>query len=116
MSAAVAEAVPACIVATNRLDWQALVALISGAELVYSVETSIGHVAVATGRPVVAIYGGMADPLHWKPYGDAAALVTHETPCHPCFRKQGCATRDCLTMVSLDDVFSAGERLLLAGP
>lgn len=98
-------AVPGCIDAVGRLSWSGLVAVIAGAEAVYAVETSIGHVASALKRPTISIYGGMADPEHWAPLG--ATVVTNVLPCHPCFRKQGCATRSCIVDVTPQDVHEA---------
>ncbi len=111
LTAVVVSAVPGCIDASNRLSWDGLVALIAGAELVYSVETSVGHVAAAMGKSVVAIYGGMADPMHWKPFGETAVVATKLLDCHPCFIKQGCITRECLTQLDTDSVITIANRL-----
>lgn len=86
----------------NTTPWPVLTAILQGAELVYSVDTSVGHAARALGRPVVAIYGGMTDPIHWAPVG--AHVATHGMPCSPCFNKRGCSTRGCLTQLSVDAV------------
>jgi ADP-heptose:LPS heptosyltransferase len=106
------QAVPGCVNACNKLTWNGLAELIGRAELVYSVDTSVGHVAAALRRPVVAIYGGTADPRHWKPFGASAVAATNELPCHPCFRKKGCSTRTCLTGLSLMQVESAAQEAL----
>jgi ADP-heptose:LPS heptosyltransferase len=106
----IVQAVPGCINACNRLSWDGLAELMRKAELVYSVETSAGHLAAALGRPTVAIYGGMADPCRWKPTG--AVVATNVLPCHPCFNKKGCATRGCLTGLSLEHVQSAAREAL----
>ena len=111
MTAHVARAVPGCIDACDRLSWGGLVALIAGAELVYSVDTSVGHVAAALKRPVVAIYGGMSDPYHWKPYGDTAMVATNLVHCHPCFMKNGCPGRECLTDLETRSVISIANQL-----
>jgi ADP-heptose:LPS heptosyltransferase len=108
----IATAVPGCINACNRLSWRGLVALIGKAELVYSVETSIGHVAAAFRRPTVSICGGMSDPLHWKPFGANAVVATNALPCHPCFSNKGCATRGCLTGLSVAQVQAAAQEAL----
>jgi ADP-heptose:LPS heptosyltransferase len=96
--------------AVNKLSWRQLMALLSGAELVYSVETSIGHAAAAFGRPVVAIYGGMADPRRWAPVG--SEVVTTPMACSPCFKKHGCAHRSCLVLSTVGDIEVAQARLL----
>lgn len=111
LTAKIGNTVHGCINSCDRLSWGGLVALIAGAELVYSVETSVGHVGAALQKPVVAIYGGMADPMHWKPYGDHTAVATRLLNCHPCFTKQGCSTRDCLTKLDVGAVTAMADRL-----
>lgn len=107
---AIAAAAPGCLNAVDRLSWSGLVATIQGAEAVYAVETSIGHVASALRRPVISIYGGMADPMHWAPLG--AVVATRVLPCHPCINKAGCATRECLAGITVDDVRAAAQAAL----
>ena len=108
----IVQAVPGCVNACDKLSWSGLTELVRRSELVYSVETSVGHVAAALRRPVVAIYGGMADPRHWKPFGANAVAVTNELPCHPCFNKKGCSTRACLTGLPLASVQLAAREAL----
>jgi ADP-heptose:LPS heptosyltransferase len=112
MNARIAYAVPGCVDACDRLSWNGLVAMIAGAELVYSVETSVGHVAAALKRPVVAIYGGMADPRHWKPYGDNSIVATKLMNCNPCFNKKGCNRRECLVQLETEEVISIATQLI----
>lgn len=112
MAAAITAKVPGAIDAVGRLSWAELGAVISGAELIYCVDTSIGHYGRALGRPVVSIYGGMADSRRFAPAG--AAVVTNTLPCSPCFQHQGCAHRNCITQIPVDRVLSAAETLLKA--
>lgn len=93
---------PSAISTIGKLSWNELMAVLESAELVYSLETSAGHAARALGRPVVAIYGGMGDPRRWAPLGSTVA--THAVSCSPCFNKHGCASRDCLTKLTADEV------------
>jgi ADP-heptose:LPS heptosyltransferase len=108
----IVESAPGAINAVDALSWPGLVALIAGAEAVYSVETAIGHVAAALRRPVLSICGGMSESVRWAPLG--AAVVTNRLPCHPCFIKAGCASRECILGVSVQDVLVA--RRALADP
>lgn len=107
----IVRAAPNSIVACDILSWAGLVALVEGSEMIYSVETSIGHMAAALGKPVVSIYGGMADPFHWKPYGDQVVMVTNPLRCSPCFKKYGCDTRECLNQLSVSKVIEADHKL-----
>ena len=100
--------------ACDRLSWPGLVELVRRAELVYSTETSVGHIAAAVYTPVVAIYGGTAEPARWKPYGPLCAIATHEPSCFPCLRQRGCRAMTCLTELSSDTVYAAGEKFSLS--
>lgn len=111
VTAAIAEAVPGAVDLCSRVSWRELVALIGDATTVYCVETSVGHLAGALGVPSVAIYGGMQNPVQWKPVGRRVGLVTHELPCSPCFKREGCEHMSCLRKITIDDVWTAGERV-----
>lgn len=105
-----------CINACDALSWAGLVELIRGAEVVYSVETAAGHVAVAVGTPVVAIYGGMQDWRHWAPRpGPGSVCLSNVVPCWPCFTYNGCGDEKCLKGIAVEDVYRAGEAVLGSG-
>lgn len=108
----ISNSLPNCLDACDRLSWEGLVELVRGAELVYCVETSVGHVASAVHTPSVAISGGFADPLQWKPYGDQCVLATVDLPCVPCFRRYGCNSMACVRDLSVEAVWQAGEKAM----
>jgi ADP-heptose:LPS heptosyltransferase len=93
------------------LSWDGLAALVADAEIVYCVDTSVGHLAAALGVPCVAILGGMTDPRQWRPSGPVAAAVSHSISCNPCFDKRGCAHLSCLQKVTVDEVWETGNLL-----
>lgn len=62
-------ALPESAVLAGRLDILGLVALISGSRLLVCGDTGVGHVATATGRPSVLLFGP-TPPAHWGPRGD----------------------------------------------
>lgn len=105
VAATLAQDAPGCINAVNRLSWSELMAMLLGAEVVYSVDTSVGHAAAALDVPTVAICGGFTDPVLFAPHG--ATVVTHELPCHPCFNKHGCHDPQCILGISVEDVEAA---------
>jgi ADP-heptose:LPS heptosyltransferase len=109
LAGTIVECAPGAIDAVDALSWPGLVALVANAEAIYSVETAIGHVAAALRRPVLSICGGMSESVRWAPLG--AAVVTKRLPCHPCFIKAGCAHRDCILGVSVQDVMVARHAL-----
>ena len=71
--------------ATSLAD---VVDLLAAAEVAVSNDSGLLHVAAAAGAPVVAIYGS-SSPEFTPPLTDAAAVVSLEIECSPCF------ARDC---------------------
>ncbi|MBE3557947.1 MAG: glycosyltransferase family 9 protein [Ktedonobacteraceae bacterium] len=81
------------------------------------------HLAAAAGTPVVAIFGP-SNYRAWGPYTGSitekrAEVVHLDLSCMPCFYRghdlgtpEGCATRDCLTMLGVGSVLKAARRLL----
>ncbi len=105
---AIALGVPSAINLCDVLSWENLLTVIGRAEVVVSVDTSVGHIASAMGTRVISVYGGMADPLHWAPLG--AQIVANPISCYPCFKKNGCSHRSCLTGITVDQVEIAVDK------
>ncbi len=88
-------------------------------------DSSLMHLAVTGGAPTVAIYG-LTNQQAWGPYTGGvpvrrAIIVSLDLPCMPCFYRghslgtpEGCATRDCLSMLGVDPVAVAARSLLLS--
>jgi ADP-heptose:LPS heptosyltransferase len=114
LAEAISRAAPGAVNTVNCLSWQELLALLEGADMVYSVETSVGHAAAALGRPVIAVYGGMGDPARWAPLG--SRVVTKPQPCSPCFNKRGCAHRSCLLDIPVQYVEDAAREVEIGSP
>ena len=112
MVARVTTGLQGCVDTCDRLGWEGLVALVSRAQLVYCPDTSVGHVAAALGRPVIALMGGMGDIWRWRPYGSSVRIVSHRPACFPCLNKAGCMTLQCIRSIELDDVQQAASVLL----
>jgi len=69
-------------------------------------DSGLMHIAAATGRPLVAIYGS-SDPAYTPPLSERARIIYRNLPCSPCFARQ-CRfghTR-CLTEISPLDVLN----------
>jgi heptosyltransferase-3 len=124
----------------HRLDgvltWPELAAAIAGARVFVGPDTSITHLAAATGAPTVALYGP-TDPRRFGPWAAGGAppwsaagtiqrranvwLVQNPLPCLPC-QKEGCERRlesfsRCLDELSVRQVLSAVEQALASrGP
>lgn len=118
----------------GQLDWPQLTALLSMARIYIGPDTSVTHLAAASGCPAVAIYGP-TDPRLWGPWpaGGLAEmwtaagriqrrgnvwLVQNPLPCMPC-QLEGCERRldsysQCLEELPLQRVITAVEEALSA--
>jgi heptosyltransferase-3 len=116
----------------GQLLWPEIAALIAAAKLYVGPDTSVTHLAAATGCPTVALYGP-TDPRLWGPWPAhglptpwAAAgtvqqrrnvwLVQNPLPCLPC-QQEGCdrhrASRaECLDELTPAQVLAAVDRAL----
>ena len=116
----------------GALSWPELAALIRGAAAYVGPDTSVTHLAAATGTPTVALYGP-TDPRLWGPWPaggldpvwDSAGtiqtrgnvwLVQNPLPCLPC-QGEGCLKhRDshsqCLDELSVGQVLRAVDAAL----
>lgn len=80
-------------------------ALLAHADVVVSGDTGPMHLAVALGRPVVALYGPTS-PARTGPYDGTVKLLKSVRDCAPCFRPD-CPDPECMTDISVSDVFAA---------
>lgn len=90
---------------------------IAQCQALIGVDTGLTHMAVALGRPTVALFGSTL-PYRQAPAAAVAPLkvIWLGLACSPCGRKPSCAGRwDCLQMISPRAV-SASVRELLARP
>ena len=70
------------------------------------------HLAAWLGLPTVAVFGP-SDPLRWRPFGVAVAVVAPPRACTPCFETaaENCGDRDCLAEIDAAEVIAAWERV-----
>ncbi|HUI95504.1 MAG TPA: glycosyltransferase family 9 protein [Xanthobacteraceae bacterium] len=117
----------------GRLRWPEIAALLAGARLYVGPDTSVTHLAAASGCPTVALFGP-TDPRLWGPWPAhglptpwAAAgtiqhrrnvwLVQNPLPCLPC-QQEGCDRRldsraQCLDELSPRQVLAAVDQALV---
>jgi len=115
----------------GRLDWPQLAALIGGATVYIGPDTSMTHLAAATGCPTVAIYGPASPQTigpavgglsrRWEPAGYHSApwkrwVVQNPLPCLPC-EKLGCEAHyqsysRCLDELSVHQVLAAVDQAI----
>jgi heptosyltransferase-3 len=96
---------PAVVRRDGQLSWPQLARLIAGGRVYVGPDTSVTHLAAATGCPTVALFGP-TDPRLWGPVPAAGLdpmweaagtiqrrgnvwLVQHPLPCLPC-QQEGC--------------------------
>ncbi len=116
----------------GQLGWPELAELIAGAEVYIGPDTSITHLAAATGCPTVALYGPASPhqigpwpvgglPENWSPRGTIQHcgnvwVVQNPLPCLPC-EKLGCeghyeSHSRCLDELSVLQVLAAVDQAL----
>jgi heptosyltransferase-3 len=120
----------------GSLPWGELAALIGGASVYVGPDTSVTHVAAATGVPTVALYGP-TDPRLWGPWPSGGLdpawqaagtiqrrgnvwLVQNPLDCLPC-QQEGCLRRRdsysrCLDQLSVTRVLDAIDAALARPP
>ena len=118
----------------GRLDWAQLSGLLAKARVYVGPDTSITHLAAASGCPTIALFGP-TDPRLWGPWpADGletiwaatgkiqrrgnVALVQNAFPCTPC-QLEGCerrleSTSACLDELSSAQVIDALDQMLLS--
>lgn len=97
----------------DSLDLRQLIALIAGARIFIGNDSGPTHIATATGRPVVAIFGSSSS-VHWRPWQTAHRVVQNDFSCNPCpgDRCYAFAEPRCILSITLDQVQAACESLL----
>jgi heptosyltransferase II len=89
--------------------------LIAATALCVTNDSGLMHVAAATGRPLVAVYGSSA-PTYTPPLSERAEIAYLGLPCSPCFQREcPLGHLDCLRGISVADVLRRVERTGVAG-
>ena len=100
---------------TGRLSWGQLGALLERAALFIGHDTGAMHLAVASGTPVVALFGP-SDPRLYGPYGEKSAFLWHAVGCNPCFWqgrwKEDCRRFKCIEAITVEEVWDTATALL----
>jgi len=118
---------------SGQLDFNQLVTLLQGAALYIGPDTSVSHLAAATGVPVIAIFGP-TNPMRWAPWPARAGarelfarsavvqragnvtVLQGSLACVPCGRA-GCedhrqSRSDCLVAIKPERVLEEAARIL----
>ncbi len=94
----------------GHTDLGTLVALTSRSRVCVTNDSGVMHVAAATGRPVVAIFGP-TDERVTRPLGRGDVL-TADVFCRPCHLRDCPIDHRCMKRITVDSVFSAVSRHL----
>jgi heptosyltransferase-2 len=98
-------------------------ALLAQCDLFVGNDSGPMHIAAAVGTPVVAMFGP-SNIGAWGPYSPEGersphTVVSRDLPCMPCFYRghsvglrEGCGTRECLTLLDARPVLQACHRAL----
>jgi heptosyltransferase-2 len=89
----------------GRTSLGALVGLSARATVFVSNDSGAMHVAAATGRPVVAIFGP-TDERVTRPLG-AHDVITKPVFCRPCLLRDCPIDHRCMKRITVDDIFAA---------
>jgi ADP-heptose:LPS heptosyltransferase len=81
-----------------------LAAILQCSDLLLSNDSGVAHLAAAVHTPTLTVFGPSNDAA-WRPLG--GEVVSSDVPCRPCFYRNfeiglrnGCATRECLALVT----------------
>ena len=88
-----------------------LAAVLKRATLVISNDSAVMHVAAAVGTPTIAIFGPTA-PLKYGPRGRRDVILRKDLACSPCEKAQCPQARECLKLITADEVYGAALRIL----
>jgi heptosyltransferase-1 len=88
-------------------------ALIERSALVIAVDTGLGHMGIAFGRPSLLLFGSTCPYLNTT--RDNARVLYHPLACSPCKRRPTCGgSFDCMRAIAVDEVLAAAGSLLEA--
>lgn len=105
-----------CLNLAGKTSLPEMVEWLRRCELMVTNDTGPMHVAVALGKPVVALFGP-TEPRRTGPYGRLEQVVQHALPCAPCLKPR-CARpqpMECLQAISPATVIERVRRELERG-
>lgn len=110
----IAELAPGCEDLAGRTTLAQAIDLLAASTAVISNDSGLMHVAAATGRPLVALYGS-SDPGYTPPLSDRARVVYHALSCSPCFEREcPLGHLNCLRRMTPEEVLEALDTALAA--
>lgn len=95
---------------TDQLDLKELAALLKRSDIFIANEAGPMHIATGLNIKSVAILGP-TDAKRTGPFGDNTIVIQHRVECQPC-RERNCASKKCMELVTVEEVFEAVNRQL----
>lgn len=103
-----------CIDLTGKTNLGQAVDLIAQANLVISNDSGLMHIACATARPTVVVYGS-SSPKFTPPLAEQVRIATLNLQCSPCFQRIcPLGHTNCLHQLYPEQVIRAAEELTIA--
>ncbi|MFA5095867.1 MAG: glycosyltransferase family 9 protein, partial [Candidatus Omnitrophota bacterium] len=96
----------------GKTSLRELAVLLKRADCLISNDSAAAHIASYLDVPVAAIFG-ITDDAKYGPWSSGSVVVKKEISCRPC-RKAQCrfGTLECMSLVKVEDVFRAVEKIL----
>jgi heptosyltransferase-2 len=88
-------------------------AVLAWCDLAVSNDSGLLHIAAATGRPVVALFGS-TNPDRTGPTGPRVRIVRRSVSCSPCELRSCPIDHRCMTWIDVEEVHAAVVALLVA--
>jgi ADP-heptose:LPS heptosyltransferase len=97
----------------GRTPWDALAAVLAGADVVVAGNTGPAHLAAAVGTPVVSLFAPVVPAERWRPHGVPVVLLGDQTEACALTRWRDCRLpgHPCLGSVAADTVLDAVHHL-----
>lgn len=103
----------------GQTSLKSLAAILKRGDCLITNDSGPMHLAVAVGLPVIALFGP-SNPLRTGPFGwqnedKRNKVLFSPISCAPCYKRE-CTRKKCLMNISVDQVLSALEELLILEP
>ena len=96
---------------TGKIGLRELYGVLKGADLFVGIDSGVMHMASAMDIPVVALFGP-TDEFYVGPQNEKSIVVRQKLSCSPCYLREPCNHRKCMTDLEVDEVFNACKKML----